>query len=66
EECSINNSDDYIKIEDLINQYGQNENAIEQLLHLYTLETKFYRILHKDCLPLALPLFIHLPNLKER
>ncbi|CAF5050087.1 unnamed protein product, partial [Rotaria sp. Silwood1] len=25
-----------------------------------------YRILHKDCLPLALPLFIHLPNLKER
>ncbi|CAF3785527.1 unnamed protein product [Rotaria sp. Silwood1] len=41
EECSINNSDDYIKIEDLINQYGQNENAIEQLLHLYTLETKF-------------------------
>ncbi|CAF4866650.1 unnamed protein product [Rotaria sp. Silwood1] len=64
EECSINNSDDYTKIEDLINQYGQN--AIEQLLHLYTLETKFYRILHKDCLPLALPLFIHLPNLKER
>ncbi|CAF1436864.1 unnamed protein product [Rotaria sordida] len=66
EESKINDAEDYIKINDLIKQYKHNDNAIEQLLHLYTLETHFYRILKKDCLPLAIPLFIHLPKLKDR
>ncbi|CAF3977610.1 unnamed protein product [Rotaria sordida] len=66
EEISINNSDDYMKINDIIKQYVQDDDSIEQLLHLYTLETKFYRVLKEDCLPLAIPLFIHLPKLKDR
>ncbi|CAM2719425.1 unnamed protein product [Rotaria socialis] len=65
-EVKISNSDDYAKIDDLIKQYEQQEDFIEQLLHLYTLETKFYHILRTDCLPLAIPLFIHLPKLRER
>ncbi|CAF3500258.1 unnamed protein product [Rotaria sp. Silwood2] len=63
---NMDNSDDYIKINDLIKEYEENDNSIEQLLHLYTLETKFYRMLKRDCLPLAIPLFIQLPKLKER
>ncbi|CAF1905850.1 unnamed protein product [Rotaria magnacalcarata] len=66
EEVKISNYDDYAKIDDLVTQYEQQEGLIEQLLHLYTLETKFYDILKTDCLPLAIPLFIHLPKLKER
>ena len=61
-----NQSDDSIKAEDLFQQYEKNGSAIEQLLHLYTLETEFYRMLKRDSLPLAIPLFIHLPELKER
>ena len=59
-------SSDYIKAEGLLHQYETSSRSIEQLLHLYTLETEFYRLLRTDCLPLALPLFIHLPELKER
>jgi len=59
-------SNDYIKANDLINQYEKDSNSIEQLLHLYTLETEFYRTLKQDCLPLAIPLFMHLPKLKHR
>ncbi|CAF3973780.1 unnamed protein product [Rotaria sp. Silwood2] len=65
-EINTENSDDYVKINDLIKEYEKNDNSVEQLLHLYTLETKFYRTLKKDCLPLAIPLFIQLPKLKER
>jgi len=66
QQININNSDDYIKANDLIKQYEEKPNSIENLLHLYTLETQFYRALKEDCLPLAIPLFIHLPELKER
>ena len=59
-------SEDYIKVDNLMKQYEKNCDSIEQLLHLYTLETEFYRVLKQDCLPLAIPLFIHLPKLKER
>ena len=59
-------SDDSTKAEDLVKQYEKNGSSIEQLLHLYTLETDFYRMLKGDSLPLAIPLFIHLPALKDR
>jgi hypothetical protein len=62
----MKDSDDYIKIDNLIKQFEKDSHSIEQLLHLYTLETKFYRTLKQDCLPLAIPLFVHLPRLKER
>jgi hypothetical protein len=66
EHSSMKGSDDYIKIDNLIKQFEKDSHSIEQLLHLYTLETKFYGTLRKDCLPLAIPLFVHLPRLKER
>ncbi|CAF1509477.1 unnamed protein product [Adineta ricciae] len=66
EQIHRNQFDDDIKISDLIEQYEENPNSIELLLHLYTLETPFYHQLKEDCLPLALPIFIHLPKLKER
>ncbi|CAF3367915.1 unnamed protein product [Rotaria sp. Silwood1] len=65
-EVDVDDADDYVKIHDLVKEYEKSDDAIEQLLHLYTLETNFYRVLKKDCLPLAIPLFIHLPKLKER
>lgn len=58
--------DDDAKAVELLHLYEQNPDAIEHLLHLYTLETSFYRRLKNDCLPLAIPLFIHLPKLKDR
>jgi hypothetical protein len=60
------NFGDYIKADDLMKQFEKNDNSIEQLLHLYTLETKFYRILRQDPLPLAIPLFMNLPKLRKR
>jgi len=65
-DTNVNNSDDYLKIQDLIHQFEQNTNSIEHLLHLYTLETRFYRILKEDCMPLAMPLFMNLQKLKYR
>lgn len=62
----IKTSDDYIKADDLMKQYEENYHSIDYLLHLYTLETKFYRILRQDCLPLAIPLFMNLTKLKHR
>jgi hypothetical protein len=66
EQNHINNSNDYIKADDLMKQYQKNSNSIEQLLHLYTLETQFYRALKQDCLTLAIPLFMNLSKLKKR
>ena len=66
EQDPMKTSDDYIKADDLMQQYTENCRSIEQLLHLYTLETKFYRILRQDCLPLAIPLFMNLSKLKNR
>ena len=63
---SGDDSGDNRKLNDLFDQYLKNGHCIEQLIHLYTLETDFYRTLKKNCLPLALPLFVHLPELKER
>jgi hypothetical protein len=39
---------------------------IEHLIRLYTLETKFYRGLKRDPIPLALPLYRTLEGLKDR
>lgn len=66
EENLLNDSVDYIKANQLMNQYMKHYDSIEQLLHLYTLETQFYRVLKRDPLPLAIPLFMNLPKLKER
>jgi mRNA-degrading endonuclease YafQ of YafQ-DinJ toxin-antitoxin module len=66
DQVNMNESDDYIKINNLMKQYENNSNSIEESLHLYTLETRFYKTLKQDCLPLAIPLFIHLSNLKDR
>jgi hypothetical protein len=43
-QLNMNESDDYIKINDLMKQYENNSNSIEQLLHLYTLETRLFTI----------------------
>ncbi len=66
EHSDTNKSNDYIKADDLIKQYARNFHSIEHLLHLYTLETRFYKTLKQDCLPLAIPLFMHLQKVKHR
>lgn len=66
EENLLNNCDDYIKANELMKDYTKKSHSIEQLLHLYTLETQFYRVLKQDSLPLAIPLFMSLPKLKKR
>lgn len=66
EQDPIKTSDDYIKADDLLKQYEENNHSIDDLLHLYTLETKFYQILREDSLPLAIPLFMNLTKLKHR
>jgi len=66
EQNVLNDSCDYVKAGELIKEYGKNYDSIEKLLHLYTLETQFYRILRQDSLPLAIPLFINLQKLKTR
>ncbi|UJR16275.1 hypothetical protein I4U23_003181 [Adineta vaga] len=66
EQIVMTKFDDDIKANDLIEHYQQDPSSIEYLLHLYTLETSFYRQLQDDCLPLAIPLFIHLPKLEQR
>jgi hypothetical protein len=56
------------KAQDLLNKFldeGDNEH-IEHLLKLYTLETKFYHVLKNNPMPLALPLYIALDTLKDR
>lgn len=60
------NSKEIFKAKDLFAKYENNDESIDRLIHLYTLETEFYRLLKNDCLPLAIPLFIHLNELKSR
>lgn len=66
EEVKMSDADDLPKVDDLIQKYQCDNASIEYLLHLYTLETQFYRLLKRDCIPLAIPLFINLPKLKDR
>lgn len=56
------------KANELLSQYvnDANEGSIEPLIRLYTLETKFYRVLRQDSIPLALPLYRTLQSLKDR
>lgn len=56
------------KANELLRQYinSTDEGSVEPLIRLYTLETKFYRALRQDCIPLALPLYKTLPLLKDR
>ena len=66
EHSNTNASNDYIKADDLIKQYAKDANSIEELIHLYTLETNFYKTLKQNSLPLAIPLFMHLQKFKHR
>ena len=56
------------KASELLSEYvnGTEEGSIEPLLRLYTLETKFYRALRQDAIPLALPVYRTLHSLKDR
>ncbi|CAF1127082.1 unnamed protein product [Didymodactylos carnosus] len=57
------------KATDLLNKFlneKDNDHRIEYLIHLYTLETRFYGALKANSIPLALPLYMKLQRLKER
>lgn len=57
------------KAYELLLQYSnnsKNDTSIEHLIRLYTLETKFYRALRRNPMPLALPLYMAIHKLKNR
>ncbi|CAF1324257.1 unnamed protein product [Didymodactylos carnosus] len=66
-EVAKNDDSEWEKANDLLNRFiNHNDHSIEHLFHLYTLETRFYRVLKNDSIPLAIPIYTKLPKLKER
>ena len=67
-EITANRDPQAVKASELLSQYvnGGDDGTLEPLLRLYTLETKFYRALRQDVIPLAVPLFKTLQSLKDR
>ena len=53
---------------ELLNHFlsSASDERIDQLIRLYTLETRFYGALKQNPIPLALPLYMRLQTLKER
>ncbi|CAF1061007.1 unnamed protein product [Rotaria magnacalcarata] len=67
-ELIANNDPESSKANQLLKNF-LTDNPTERLKHLirlYTLETKFYRFLRQNPMPLALPLYVELQNLKDR
>lgn len=67
-ELKANNDPQSYKANELLKKFfTENSNEdIKYLIRLYTLETRFYRSLRKNPMPLALPLYIRLQTLKHR
>lgn len=68
QEVVANKDPESRKATDLLNKYLNNpsDQRIEELLRLYTLETRFYAVLKYNPIPLALPLYMTLQTLKDR
>ncbi|CAF3797099.1 unnamed protein product [Rotaria sordida] len=67
-ELIANKDPESLKANELLNKFltDNSNERIKYLIHLYTLETKFYSALRQNPMPLALPLYIKLKKLKDR
>jgi hypothetical protein len=68
EEITARNDPHSRKANQLLNKFlnSSDKGCVEHLIRLYTLETKFYRALRENPIPLALPLYIAAESMNER